>query len=232
MKQLITICLCLMVNLVQGQFRFTDLIYEEVGSGGIGIQFGYPNSENFQYVNKWCDEPQDCFDYGEPTIFLGTWKRSGNSLIEFHFSEGPSADPTFIAIHQGRVIFAEGGNTFHIKGSTLYIEGSSNSYFDKKRKFILSDNTYREVAQPAYYIGAKGRLNYPISIFSDQNYTKKVASLPKGYEIEIVLGNTEEVYGSLRHLLIKSEFGLVGWFDFNGGALREPLIDGFIFMGD
>ena len=75
--------------------------------------------------------------------------------------------------------------------------------------------------------------NYPISLYKSENFLQKIADLPKGYEIEIILGKTEGKYNELESILIKSEFGLLGWYNFkNNLSNDESIIDEFYFNGD
>lgn len=232
MKKLLYAIIFLSFNSIQAQFSFPDLEYIKITSSNLSGTFGYNKSLEFQIVNKNCSEIKDCYDYEDPTILIGKFISEDNTVIEFHYTEAPSDDPTFIAVKDGSVILEESGNTLHLKGNTLYIEGIGNSYFNKKRKFKLIGNRYEEVNQPFYDISVKGALNFPIVIYESENFSNKVASLPKGYQIEIVLGKTGGEYNDLETILIKSEFGLLGWFNFKEISFGEQLIDGFYFHGD
>lgn len=232
MKKLLYAIIFLSFNSIQAQFSFPDLEYIKITSSNLSGTFGYNKSLEFQIVNKYCSEIKDCYDYEDPTILIGKFTSEDNTVIEFHYTEAPSDDPTFIAVKDGSVILEESGNTLHLKGNILYIEGIGNSYFNKKRKFKLIGNRYEEVNQPFYDISVKGTLNFPIVIYESENFSNKVASLPKGYQIEIVLGKTGGEYNDLETILIKSEFGLLGWFNFKEISFGEQLIDGFYFHGD
>ena len=198
----------------------------------MGGTFGYPEAIDFQSINKNCSEINACTKYDDSTIYIGKLTLKNNTIIEFHYTEAPSDDPVFIAVYNDKVIFEEAGTTLHLKGETIYIEGIANSYFDKKRKFQFQNNEFQEVKQAFYNISFSGKLNFPIDIYQTENFTNKVASLPEGYEVEIVLGKTGGEYNDLEIILIKSKFGLLGWFDFENISFRKPIIDGFHFHGD
>ena len=169
--------------------------------------------------------------YDDPTTLIGYWDND-EMKIEFHYTEAPSDDPTFIAVLNGKIILEEVGSTLHFKENTLYIEGNANSYFDKKRKFQFIESRYQEVIQPFYHIGIEGNLNYPIQIYKTDKFLEKVAYLPKDYEIEVLMGKTGGEYNDLEKVLIKTEFGLMGWFNFKEVAFGKPLIDGLQYIGD
>jgi len=228
----ITIIMFLIANSTFAQFNFSDLEYINIESSYLNGKFGFKKASEFQLVNIFCNDSIDCYKYEDPTTLIGYWKLKDKTKIEFHYTEAPSDDPTFIAVYKGRIILEESGTTLHFKGNTLYIEGNANSYFDKKRKFQFVNNNYQEVIQPFYHIGMSGKLNYPIKIYKTDNFLEKIAYLPKDYKIEVLLGQTGGEYNDLEKVLIKTEFGLIGWFNFKDIAFGKPLIDGLQFHGD
>ena len=222
----------LIANSAFAQFSFSDLHYIDIESSYLNGEFGFNKTSKFQLINKFCNDSIDCYKYDDPTTLIGYWNVNDKIKIEFHYTEAPSDDPTFIAVCNGKIILEEAGTTLHFKGNTIYIEGNANSYFDKKRKFQLIDNSYREVNQPFYHIGIKGSLNYPIQIYKTDKFLEKVAYLPKDYEIEVLIGQTGGEYNDLEKVLIKTEFGLIGWFNFKEVAFGKPLINGLYYHGD
>lgn len=231
-RNIVLITLILIANSTFGQFIFPDLEYINIESSSMNGRFGLIEALDFQLINKPCSESTDCFKYGDPTILLGFWTLENHTKVELHYTEAPSDDATFIAVLNGKIILEEAGTTLHFKGNTLYVEGNANAYFDKKRKFQFINNEYLEVTQPFYHIGLKGKLNYPIQIYKSTDFKEKVASLPKDYEVEVLIGQTGGEYDELEKVLIKTEFGLVGWFNFKEVAFGESLIDGLYFHGD
>ncbi len=152
------------------------------------------------------------------------------------FDYGPSEDPSYnIYLEE-----ASGNNTHiaFIGAEQLIIPGNGNIYcssrtnqlYDKKRKFKLSGKSLIEVKQAAYYIGLKSKTNTLLTLYADINKTKKVAVLPKGYDVEVLI----EKDG---WLMIKTPFGLTGWvnerdlitYDVTGEKLS---IKGLYYMGD
>jgi len=231
MKRLIILIL-LISNSVFAQFSFSDLQYINIEPSYLNGKFGFNKASKFQLINRFCNDSIDCYKYEDPTTLIGYWNVNDKNKIEFHYTEAPSDDPTFIAVFNGKIILEESGTTLHFKGNTLYIEGNANSYFDKKRKFQFIDNSYQEVNQPFYHIGIKGNLNYPIQIYKTDKFLEKVASLPRDYEVEVLIGQTGGEYNDLEKVLIKTEFGLIGWFNFKEVAFGKPLVDGLYYHGD
>ncbi len=232
MMKKITALVLLISNLTFGQFSFPDLEYIDIKSSYLGGKFGLKKALKFQLINKDCTDSMDCHKYDDPTTLIGFWELKDKTKIEFHYTESPSDDPTFIAVYNNKTILEEAGTTLHFKGKTLYIEGNANSYFDKKRKFQFVNNEYSEVPQPFYYIDLKGALNFPIQIYQTDKFLKKVAYLPEGYEIEVLMGQTGGELNELEKVLIKTEFGLIGWFNFKEVAFEKPMIEGLWYNGD
>lgn len=231
MKQTIILML-LMTNSALAQFSFSDLNYVNIELSNLDGRFGFKETLDFELVNKLCEDSDECFKYEDRTTLIGNWNVNDSTKVEIHYTEAPSDDPRFIAVLDGNVILEETGSILHFKGNILYIEGKANSFFDKKRKFQFVKNTFKEVNQPFYHIGIKGRLNFAIEIYQTDQFKKKLAALPKDYKIEVLVGQTGGEYNSLEKVLIKTEFGLVGWFNFKDIAFGQPLIDGLYYHGD
>lgn len=231
MKIVLYILTFLTTNFAYAQFEFADLKYIDIKTS-YGAKFGYSEAIDFQLINKYCSEINTCDEYEESSTYIGKLTLENKKSLEFHYSEGPSDDPTFIVFYKGEVILQAFGTTLHLKGKTIYIEGIANFYFNKKRKFQFINDEFQEIRQEFYDISVKGKLNFPIDIYQSEHFKNKVAHLPEGYQIEIVLGKTGGEYDDLEAILIKSEFGLLGWFDFKKIAYGKPLIYGFWFHGD
>lgn len=214
------------------QHSFPDLKYTSVIKSSLGSKFGYLESLNFKLINKFCIDEERCYGFERDERLLGTLQLNNNQQIDFYYCEGPSADPTFYAVLNDEIIFKEFGKTLHLKGKTLYIEGKANSYFDKKRKFVYQNGQYNETIQPFYYIGIKGKLNHSIVIYQNEELINKVATLPIGYEIEIIGGKINTENQTLNKVLVKTKFGLLGWVNFNPFDLENPLLDNFRYSGD
>lgn len=111
-------------------------------------------------------------------------------------------------------------------GRKLYLRGGKSIYalqgnFNKQssHKYQLSKgNGIKEVKQPFMYLGIKTKVSLPspeycgpykgpktLALYQKKNQkSEKVAVLPVGYEIEVLLQEG-------KWYLVKSSFGLVGW---------------------
>ena len=115
------------------------------------------------------------------------------------------------------------------KGTSLYAEGWTNSMFNLRRKFSYDGKGWKEVKQPFYYVGLKSKVKKVgeqthLQVYADKNKNKKVAVLPVGSDIEVLLCDEKDWY------LIRSSFGLVGWV-FVAEGLYDTQI-GVRFAGD
>lgn len=230
--KLIILLVLLMAKTTFAQFSFSDSKYIAIEYSNLNGKFGYSKASQFELVNKVCNTSVDCFEFEESTTLIGYWKVDDKTKVGFYYTEGASDDPMFMAVCNDVIILKEAGSTLHFKGKTLYVEGDANAYFDKKRKFQFVDNSYKEVKQPFYYIGLRGKLNYSIKLYKTDKFVETVAQLPKNYDIEVLMGITGGEFNELEKVLIKTEFGLIGWFNFKAVAYEKPLIDALHFHGD
>jgi hypothetical protein len=221
----------LITQISYSQHQFPHLKYVQI-SEYKNVQFGFPKSESFTLFNKLCSEIDSCLDYEEEhLVYIGEWKIDKQTALDIYFTAAPSDDHRFIVSMEDSIIFEENGTNLHLfKNNTLYVDGKSNEYFNKRRKFNFDNNFYKEVKQPLYFVGESGHLNFPISIFKSEEFKLKIATLPKNYFIEILLAKYTK--DELTHLLIKTDYGLIGWFDSNSVSLNKPLINEFRFFGD
>ena len=155
------------------------------------------------------------------------------------FTSSPSADPYF-EIHElpkkgtkleTRKILGVGATTLYIpKGNNVYAEGWCNTMFNERRKYTYNDKHFAEVKQPYMYVGMKttvqplGSEKPPLILYSDKSQQTRVATLPVGSEIEVLLQDSNEWY------LVRTSFGLVGWTKVTMGAYDTQI--GIRFAGD
>ncbi|MEO0897183.1 MAG: hypothetical protein AAFY71_12335 [Bacteroidota bacterium] len=208
---------------------FPDLTYKNLGYPS--YTFGYmPSNFNLEYKKLGLDSP---IPDGEVTK-LGSYQASSSTTLTLYFTTGASDDPELFMFDQnGKRIFSVGGEGFHFKGRILYVSGSSNHMFDQRRKFVYKDGTYKEVPQPYYYVGKKGKLKRAIKLYETKAMKNVVATLPKGYDIEIVMAEFEgEEYMPKDQYLVKTKFGLVGWIKIGQEDYFGGLIPSLYMMGD
>lgn len=171
------------------------------------------------------------FNDGKP--FLRTRISTRNPVYYlFSFDMGPSEDPTFQIFEEQKgkepmEIGSINANRVYIPGSGfLYSSGTTNSYFDKRRKWELKDRKLFELKQPFYAVAVSTETKEPITLWSDPKKAGRVAELPKGYSVEIVLSDDEE-----KRFLVRTGFGLVGWYLHEKGTIETPFKE-LKFNGD
>ncbi len=192
-----------------------------------GSRFGY-DAKKFTPTLRVCTQKMTCYDKYEPNTFLGTY-RNEKVTANIYYSEGPSTDPNFtINIDDKKWNVAAENLAINASG-TIYVSGNINHFFKKRRKFKITSDGVKEIKQPFLYVGVKGKLLKPAKLYSDKSYKNIVASLHKGYEVEVLLAEDNANY------LVRTQFGLVGWLHLKNEdnyAFHKPLIRGLGFLGD
>jgi len=153
---------------------------------------------------------------------------SSNDIYEISFFEGEAGDATF-SINN----LESGTNVARILATTLIVPGNGYvyslghvfSHFDVHSKYKLESGSLVEVRQPFYYVGMVTETLADIDIFSAQDGGEIVAHLPKGSKIEVLVGNKG-------YYLIKTTFGLVGWYKYNIENPYQSSIRGFYLYGE
>ncbi len=126
-------------------------------------------------------------------------------------------------------------NTFKasltVNGNGIVYADNQESFWIRRRKFTLNKAMHKltETPQFAYYVGVKNIIvkNY-VSIFADENLTKKTATLSKNSKIEILLCKKHKTDYNNDIYLIKSKSGLTGWIKYSE---LEKNCSGFNFAG-
>lgn len=152
------------------------------------------------------------------------------------FSAGPSADPAFL-VYDAKNWEIKGtfpGTDIYIPGTnSVYVTGKENNCFNKKSKYVFTQNMFIEAIQPFYYVGLQTKTLKPMVLYSDQNLTHQLASLPGNYAIEVVMAENGNAYNPVLKYLIKTSFGLVGWAEINGFNNGNGYqVEGIKYMGD
>lgn len=212
---------------------FPELEYREIE--GRGIEIGVPKEG---FTAEFSPSNRSVGSVRASTLRIGSTV-VGNDTLTFYYTDGASDDPAVAAIANDKdeVLYAD-GERFHIMGDTVYVEGHANTEYDQKRMFVFTDGTFKEVPQAFYHIGLSGPLKRSVVLYADQTQTSPVTELPAGTEAEIVLtnfgGSLSPVVGLV---LIKSDFGLLGWVQLQAGdigtiAAESNLMKGFYYAGD
>ncbi len=147
---------------------------------------------------------------------------------EVHYSEGPSADPSYRLSQVGQV-----KNSFSVDGLDLYIPGNGAIYtsseinrsFVQRRKYALSNGRLQEVKQPFLYVGMASVAQRDLKITATPNGSTEIATIAKGSAVEILLNQGDDY-------LLKTPFGLVGWIRITDIGLEDNVLKGLLFHGD
>lgn len=148
------------------------------------------------------------------------------------FDPGPSADPNF-QVYRGKDVWEDNylgsmnGIELSIPGDGfLYVSGHTNTTFNQRRKYQVTDHGMEEVVQPFYYVGLQSKTLKPVTLTSEMDGGAEVAALPAGASIEILLNKDDNRY------LVRTEDGLVGWFT-EELTTQDPVhFEGLYFRGD
>jgi len=146
------------------------------------------------------------------------------------FDPGPSADPNFQVVRgteptDDTYLVSMNGLELTIPGDGfIYVSGHTNTTFDQRRKYRVTDTGLEEVPQPFYFVGLATRTLKPVRLRSNAG-GEDVATLPAGTPVEILL-NREDDY------LIKTPEGLVGWFTEELTTQDPEHFEGLYYRGD
>ncbi len=219
-----------------------------VASYDVGVRFGYEKG-SFTLINKNChtlpknDPCYEAEEYCDLTL-LGRYKNdSMKEYVNIIYTPGPSVDPVFsITDKNNKLIWSEAAEEMCINSNgIIYLSGNMNRMFNQRMKFKLVDGKVTEVMQPFYFVDVKGELLKPIRLYSEKNNKGElIATLPIGYEIEILLAEpeiTKNEYGvqnPIMNYLARTPFGLVGWLRLSKEDITyiSPIVKGLGILGD
>lgn len=187
-----------------------------------------------EIINKSVDSTHFLYhessdEVGQHEFVVTKLNQSKNRKYHIIFDYGMSEDPNF-SIYQEikdslKHICSLPGLVMYIPGNgNIYIEGHTNNFFNERKKFKLIKDTLIETKQPFLYVGLKTRTNDELKIYKTKEQKDLVASLPKDAEIEVLINDNE-------YYLIKTSFGLVGWWKFDVFNNSEA-IKSIYFKGD
>lgn len=157
---------------------------------------------------------------------------STKTEILIGYSEGASEDPEFLFYQQEEVGFRSlksiyGKQIFISGNGNIYVSGHTNNMFNKRRKFKFENETIREIDQPFYFVGLQTKTLKTIKLHSDKSLDNILATLPANSPIEVVAA---EYANECQYFLIKTSFGLLGWWKLDNFNSRE--IAKLFYAGD
>ncbi|AYQ35691.1 hypothetical protein [Runella sp. SP2] len=233
----------LLAHMAYGQAPnyFPQLTKIRIDGGMNPVIFGYDKT-NIKLSRKKCTQfpknsPWYCPDPDAPVYErLASFKHPqiSDSLYVL-FSHGPSEDPNFmIATKSGKNLGTVNGlQLFLTNSTTFYVSGHTNNLFDKRRKFQIKNDTIAEITQPFYYVGLQSVALKELTLYKDKTSKEVVATLPKGYKVEVVMAEFGRPDFELEeHFLVRTDFGLIGWLRLNKNEPWESYIKGLFFAGD
>ena len=196
-------------------------------------------------------KPEEASPYYEVyDHLLDTALKAGGATYRIDCSTGMSDD--FYCLFQPAGAARDDAAT--LSGRDYYLPGngyvytdyddSGSSYYRKRQKWALDDKTFKEVAQPYYYLGLDSTYhgNYenkdaPLTLTDDSG--KKVATLKAGDKLTLLLadagydcpagariGNENDPICTEARLLIKTADGTLGWLLLDYSKEDAPSIDG------
>ena len=196
-------------------------------------------------------KPEEASPYYEVyDHLLDTALKAGGATYRIDCSTGMSDDfyclfqPAGAARDDAAIL---SGRDYYLPGNgyvyTDY-DDSGSSYYRKRQKWALDGKTFKEVAQPYYYLGLDSTYhgNYenkdaPLTLTDDSG--KKVATLKAGDKLTLLLadagyncpegariGNESDPICTEARLVIKTADGTLGWLLLDYSKGDGPSIDG------
>ncbi|MBK9673469.1 MAG: hypothetical protein IPO70_14845 [Bacteroidetes bacterium] len=241
-KSIVTILFCVYNLTAKSQIdiSFPNLKKISVDTSFVKVIFGY-DSKTTRLIRKKCFElPKtdqwhcDNEDAGEIIEIVGKYANDKISdSIQIVYDPGLSVDPEFIITKtNGKIMGRVAALEFYINNNgVIYSAGHINNMFNKRRKFQLYIDTLIEIQQPFYYVGLKTKTASPLTLYHSKSGNEIIAQLPKDYEIEVLLCDTEK-NKSQKFYLVKTDFGLVGWLRLTDDSTFETPAKGLFYKGD
>jgi len=155
--------------------------------------------------------------------------RENETRYFIDFDSGPSADPSFVITDEktGAVLGSIGGESLIIPGNGfIYVSGRANRLHQEQAKYTIRDGKLVEIEQPFSYVGLKSKAKVPLKLLAKKDGGDVIANIPVGDAVEVILRDGE-------HLLIRTNFGLLGWWKMNTNVMADNAeIEGIYFAGD
>lgn len=185
-----------------------------------------------------------CYDAenSDEYTLIGRYKTASmGETVNILFTPGASGDPQFrISDAKNKVLWEQVADEMCINANgVIYTAGNTDKMFNERRKYQLLVNKVLEIKQPFCYVGVKGELLKPVTLYTLKKGGTVVANLPVGYEIEVLLAEEDYTTGQYgegipMNYLARTAFGLVGWLRLTKEDISNsnPVLRGLGYMGD
>lgn len=197
-----------------------------------------PLPEQISYdaeLSKLVNEPlnsKKARDEGEPdlTRVLSTrLNRESETRHSIDFDPGPSADPVFTITDEksGKKVGEIAADALVVPGNGfIYSMGRTDKMHVERRKYAVREGKLVEIEQPFSYVGLESKAKVALTLTAKKGSGEVIASIPAGDELQVVLRDGE-------FLLIKTQFGLLGWWKFKTDVQADNAeIEGIYYAGD
>jgi len=175
-------------------------------------------------LNKVLDK-----ENGVVRLLSTTLSKDAKARYFVDFDPGPSADPVFIFTDEktNEVVGRIGADSVFIPGNGfVYALGRSNNMHLERQKFEVKGGALEEVKQPFSYVGLETKAKVPLKLTAQKDGGETIANIPKGDSLQVVIRDGE-------HLLVRTNFGLVGWWKMKTDVLHgNEEIEGIYYAGD
>lgn len=145
------------------------------------------------------------------------------------FDPGPSADPSYIVKDEesGEPVGMIPADLIAIPGNGfIYARCRSNVMHTEQRKYAMREGKLVEIEQPFSYVGLESKAKVALTLMSKKDGGEEIARIPAGDSLQVVIRDGG-------HLLIKTQFGLVGWWKMNTSVMPDNAeIEGIYYAGD
>ncbi|QJE95790.1 hypothetical protein [Luteolibacter luteus] len=155
--------------------------------------------------------------------------RTAKTSYFIDFDPGPSADPSYIVKDEksGEPVGMIPADLIAIPGNGfIYARCRSNVMHTEQRKYGMVEGKLVEIEQPFSYVGLDSKAKVALTLTSKKDGGEEIAKIPAGDSLQVVIRDDE-------HLLIKTQFGLVGWWKMNPSVMHDNAeIEGIYYAGD
>lgn len=231
MKRTITLIGLLLLS---GKLLASDLpqTFKELESLYVGRAGVIYNPLHTEVINKEFTEEESGIEVTRAIRTRIDARQKTSYIVDY--DEGVSVDPAFTIYKEGDKGLIKIG-TFNglelvIPGNgNIYISGHTNNMFNMRLKYQLAGDSFIEVKQPYYYVGADSVTKADITLYESPGSGAVVALLTKETKITVLLNKG-------KYYLIKTPFGLTGWYhmkhEYPIGVHDKSELEGIYFNGD